>query len=384
MKLCKLCKENLDSKPVFTLPDIPNAQGFVTEKGKTPLCLELFQCKHCGLVQLACKPVNYYKEVIRATSVSKEMRALRLAQFRRFFKKYKCKKTVEIGSGTGDYLEILTEVNKNSFGLEAGKKNINICQDKGLKVFEGYLDKENKKIQKAPYDSFIMMNFLEHFPRPLTALKAIWNNLTDNAFGIVEVPNFEETVKENNFLDFVPDHLLYFTKDTLSLMLGLAGFEVIEIRSVFHNYILQAEVKKSVPLSCAAFKSEVIKNKKQIENLLKKFPAKQLAIWGAGHQSLSLMSICGLNDKKIKYVIDSAPFKQNKLTPATFIPVVSPAVLLFSPPAATLRGVNTYAKPKAILVIAGGYTKEIVKQIKSYGLKIQIFTFDKGVLLNES
>ncbi len=370
MKLCKLCKNNLDSKPLFILPGIPNAQDFVTHKGKNSPGLELFQCKHCGLVQLACKPVNYYKEVIRATSVSKEMRALRLAQFIRFFKKYKCKKTIEIGSGTGDYLEILTEVNKNSFGLEVSKKNLLACKKAGLKVFEGYLDREDKKIPNAPYDSFIMMNFLEHFPHPLTALKAICNNLSNNAFGLVEVPNFEETIKENNFLDFVPDHLLYFTKDTLSLILNLAGFEVIEIRSVFHNYILQAEVKKRVPLSCAGFESEVTKNRKQIKNLLKKFPDKQLAIWGAGHQSLSLMSICGLNDKKIKYVIDSASFKQNKLTPATFIPVISPDYFI-----------NNY--PKAVLVIAGGYNNEIVKQIKNYKLKVKIFSFDKGILKHE-
>ncbi|MBO4707469.1 MAG: methyltransferase domain-containing protein [Elusimicrobiaceae bacterium] len=369
MKNCKLCGNTL-TKPVFVLPNTPNAQGFVAQRIRSAGNLEIFECPCCHLVQLACKPVNYYKEVIRSTNVSKEMRTLRLKQFKQFFKKYKCKKTIEIGCGTGDYLEILTKVNNDSFGLEAGKKSINVCKDKDLKVFEGYLDKENSKIQKAPYDSFIMMNFLEHFPHPLTALKAIYNNLSVNAYGIIEVPNFEETIKESNFLDFVPDHLLYFTKDTLALMLGLAGFEVIKIDSVFHEYILQAEVKKRSNHSYTAFNAEVLKNKKQIKDLLKKIPNRELAIWGAGHQSLTLMSVAGLDDKKIKYVIDSAPFKQNKLTPATFIPIVSP--LYFK-----------QNLPKAVLVIAGGYNSEIVQQIKKYNLKIKVFSFDKGILKNE-
>lgn len=370
MKLCKLCKTPLE-KPVFVLPNMPaSAQGFATKKTKSKQKLELFECPNCSLVQLACKPVSYYKEVIRATAVSKEMRAFRLKQFKQFFKKYKCKKTIEIGCGTGDYLEILTKVNKNSFGLEVGKNALAACKKQGLKVFEGYLEKENQKIPNAPYDSFIIMNFLEHFPHPLTALRAIWNNLSAGAFGFVEVPNYEMIYKNNLYSELIPDHLLYFTKDTLALMLGLAGFEVIQINSVFHDYILQAEVKKRVLTSYKAFESEVEKNKKQIENLVKKFPKKSLAIWGAGHQALALMSVAGLNDKKIKYVIDSAPFKQNKLTPATFIPVVSPS----------------YFKqnlPKAVLVVAGGYNSEIVKQIKDYGLKIKVFSFDKGILKNE-
>jgi len=370
MKFCKLCKTLL-KKPIFVLPNMPSsAQGFATKKTKSKQKLELFECPNCSLVQLACEPVSYYKEVIRATAVSKEMYAFRLKQFRQFFKKYKCKKTIEIGCGTGDYLEILTKVNKNSCGLEAGKNALSACKKQGLKVFKGYLEKENQKIPNAPYDSFIMMNFLEHFPHPLTALKAIRKNLENNSYGIVEVPNFEETVKENNYPDLIPDHLVYFTKNTLRLILNLAGFEVIQINSVFHDYILQAEVKKRILPSYTAFAAEVARNKKQIENLVKKFPNKNLAIWGAGHQALALMSAAGLNDKKIKYVIDSAPFKQNKLTPATFIPIVSPA----------------YFKqnlPKAVLVIAGGYNSEIVQQIKDYGLKIKLFSFDKGILKNE-
>ena len=370
MKLCKLCGSDL-KKPIFTLPNMPaSAQGFVNKKNKSKQDLELFECPHCSLVQLACKPVTYYKEVVRATAISKEMYSLRLKQFKQFFKNYKCKKTIEIGSGTGDYLKILTQVNKNSFGLEAGKKNIIACKKAGLKVFEGYLDKGNQKIKNAPYDSFIIMNFLEHFPHPLTALKAIWNNLVDNAFGFVEVPNYDMILKNKLYSELIPDHLLYFTKETLSLMLNLAGFEVIKINTIFHDYILQAEVKKRNLPSYAAFEEEVTKNKKQIENLLKQFPNKDLAVWGAGHQALALMSICGLNDKKVRYVVDSAPFKQNKLTPATFIRIVSPDYFI-----------KNY--PKAVLVIAGGYNNEIVKQIKKYNLNINIFSFDKGILRNE-
>lgn len=369
MKRCKLCGTVL-KKPVFVLPNMPaSAQGFVSKKTKSSQTLKLFECPRCSLVQLVCKPVSYYREVIRATAVSQEMYSLRLKQFKEFVQKYQCKKIIEIGSGNGDYLHILTQVTKNARGLEASPQNVMACNKQGLHVFKGYLDSEHKKIPQAPYDSFIIMNFLEHFPRPLTALKAVWNNLTPGAHGLVEVPNYDMILRRNLYSELISDHLLYFTKDTLELMLRLAGFEVIKIKSIFHNYILQAEVQKRTPTSYVAFSAEITKNKKQIATLLEKFPHRQLAIWGAGHQALALMSVAGLNAKKIKYVVDSAPFKQNKLTPATFIPIVSPGVLF--------KGQNS---PKAILVIAGGYTDEIVKQIKQAGLKIKIFILSGGIL----
>ncbi len=372
MKQCRMCGTPLKT-PVFVLPNMPvSAQGFVHKKTKTAQTLKLFECPNCSLVQLACKPVSYYQEVIRATAVSDEMKRFRLKQFRQFIKKYHCNKTLEIGSGTGDYLQLLTQVNKNSFGLEANPNHVKACNQVGLQVFKGYLDKETTKIPNAPYDSFIMMNFLEHFPQPITALKAISNNLKNQAYGCIEVPNYDMILKNNLYTELIPDHLLYFTKDTLFLMLNLAGFKVIKIESIFHDYILQAQVKKRTLSSYSSFTAEVTKHKKQIKNLLRRFPNKELAIWGAGHQALTLMSIAGLNDKMIKYVIDSAPFKQNKLTPATFIPIVSPSVLFSS--ASKQQG------PKAILVIAGGYTDEIVRQLKQSGLNLKIFVLSQGVL----
>ena len=60
---------------------------------------------------------------------------------------------------------------------------------------------------------------------------------------------------------------------------------------------------------------------------------------------------------KIKYVVDSAPFKQRKFTPATHIPIVSPDKLISDP-------------VDAIIVMAGSYSDEVVKIVrKEYNIK---------------
>ena len=63
--------------------------------------------------------------------------------------------------------------------------------------------------------------------------------------------------------------------------------------------------------------------------------------------------------KKIKYVVDSAPFKQNKYTPATHVPIVAPEMLLTD-------------KVAAVIVMAAGYSDEIAKIIKKKFNNLQI------------
>ncbi len=62
------------------------------------------------------------------------------------------------------------------------------------------------------------------------------------------------------------------------------------------------------------------------------------------------MALAGLAGK-IRYVVDSAPFKQGKYTPATHIPIVS---------ADSLRS----APVKAVIIMAASYSDEVARIIR--------------------
>jgi hypothetical protein len=69
---------------------------------------------------------------------------------------------------------------------------------------------------------------------------------------------------------------------------------------------------------------------------------------------------------KIKYVVDSAPFKQNRYTPATHIPIVAPGSIVSDP-------------VEAILIMAASYSKEVSQIIRkeySSSIKVAILTED--------
>ena len=84
-----------------------------------------------------------------------------------------------------------------------------------------------------------------------------------------------------------------------------------------------------------------------------------VAAWGAGHQALAMLSLANLGDK-IRYIIDDAPFKQNKYSPATHIPIVSSKNLDIDP-------------VDSVIVMAASYSDEVARKLKeSYGDKVKI------------
>jgi len=328
---------------------LPDAESLESDRG---VDLEVCQCLGCGLVQLSNDPVPYYREVIRAAAISEEMKDFRRKQFSSFVKKYllKGKKVIEIGCGCGEYLSIMRQSGVEAYGLEQAEESVQQCVKNGLKVSRGFVQSSTYRLNYAPFDAFFMLNFLEHLPDPNTTLRGICNNLTDGAIGLVEVPNFDMMLRNKLFSEFIGDHLFYFTKETLGSTLKQNGFEIIDCNEVWHDYIISAVVKKRGKIDVSHFYKYQAQLKNEIEEYISRYENKKVAIWGAGHQALAIISLTNLSDG-IKYVVDSAAFKQGKYTPATHIPIVSPDILHSDP-------------VDAVIVMAASYSDEVARIIR--------------------
>ena len=351
---CRFCKDVLPEKPLLKLFNMPeSAQNFPTKFTLTNdkgIDLEIYQCKSCGLVQLAIEPVPYYRDVIRAAAFSQEMREFRLKQFKYFVDRYNLqgKKVIEIGCGKGEYLELMNQSGALAFGLEHLLESVEFCKQKGLKVERGFIESSSYKLQNSPFDAFFVLNFLEHIPDMNSFLKGIANNLHDEAIGLVEVPNFDMIIEKKLFSEFIPDHLYYFTEKTLTLVLEMNGFDILECKEVWYDYIISAVVKKKKQVDLSHFYEYQDLIKKELESFIDQY--NNVAVWGAGHQALAILALTNIS-KKIRYVIDSATFKQGKLTPVTHLPIVAPEVIKND-------GVD------AIIVMAASYSDEVAKIIQ--------------------
>src|SRR3989339_2124 len=378
MNKCRVCGHKFFEGPLIRYENMPRAAQFLPDtaslEGDKGVVLEVCQCSGCGLVQLSNAPVPYYKDVIRSAAFSEEMKDFRRKQFESFVQKYflKRRKIIEIGCGRGEYLSIMQQCDVEAYGLEHSEESVKECIKHGLKVSKGFVENSACDINDTPFEAFFMLNFLEHLPDPNSILRGIYKNLTDSAIGFVEVPNFDMILRNNLFSEFIGDHLLYFTKETLITALNLNGFDVIDCQEIWHDYIISAVVRKNPvtlgeikspgkreKLDISSFHKYQARLKNELDEYLGRFGSKNVAIWGAGHQALAVMALTDLTGK-IKYVIDSAPFKQGKYTPATHIPIVSPDMLSSDP-------------VEAIIVMAGGYSEEVVKLLKEkFGNNVDI------------
>lgn len=377
---CRVCLSDFLPKPLLRYENMPAvAQNFPDSKTVSSdrgVDLNVQQCSKCGLVQLDNLPVHYFRDVIRAAGYSEEMGRFRRQQFSEFLKRFGLmgKKVIEIGCGRGEYLGLMKEAGADAYGIEHLPDSVKACVEAKLKVDEDFIEDAKHKLMSAPFDAFFCLNFLEHIPEINLFLRGISNNLTEDAVGLIEVPNFEMILREKMFCEFMTDHLYYFTRETLHRTLALNGFEVLECKEVWHDYILSAVVRKTKmkpifsdeieKIDLTEFSNYQKQLEKDFSDLMDQFPSGSVGIWGAGHQALAVMSLAKLGGGRIKYVFDSAPFKQNKFTPATHIPIVSP------------QKIQEDLSIKAVVVMGASYTDEIVRVLRSqYRSDLVVFAY---------
>jgi SAM-dependent methyltransferase len=280
------------------------------------------------------------------------MAQYRLGQLSRWIAQFELtdKKILEIGSGKGEYLELMARSGATKCsGLEHASSSVAFAQARGLDVRPGYLGPDLVNPWPFEFEAFAIFSFMEHWPDLNGSLRALQAMLNDDARGLIEVPNFEFVVANGLYSEFTTDHIYYFNQQTLRTVLEFNGFEVISIEPIWHDYILSAQVRKRRLLNTTGFITKQQRIVEQLQQFASRFEPKDVVVWGAGHQALAVMSLAKLQ-KSISHVVDSAPFKQNKYTPGTRLQI--------KPPESLLHGL-----PKAIVIMAAAYSDEVAHTI---------------------
>ena len=257
-------------------------------------------------------------------------------------------------------------------GIITGAFNADNNSDEiSYQVVEGFAEGDYI-YPNGPFDAFVQFNFLEHQPYPKDMLQNIWHNLKPKALGLVTVPSFEYILKYNGYYELLHDHIANYTEFTLQKLFQDNGFEVLEMRTVNRDTI-EIIVKKAEPdeltnlryngtlLDVSALKDSYQRLTEEVNAHLEKLSesGKTLAIWGASHQGFTLAATTGLGGK-VRYIIDSAKFKQGRYAPASHIPIVAPDHFTEEP-------------VDEILIVAPGYTDEIASIIREkFGKEVKV------------
>lgn len=352
---CRICGTRLAEIPALHFADAPPAQGFLRSPD-TEECqhdLDIYQCESCGTVQHASDLVPYYKDVIRAVAYSEEMAHFRRHQLGQWIGNFDLaqKNILEVGAGRGEYMSLLKDAGAELvFGLENSVQNDLAARRYPHLIEKGYLGENFDNPYSFKFDAFCIFSFMEHWPDPNASLRALYKILRPGAIGLIEVPNFDHILETNLYSEFTPDHIFYFTSDTFKRVLELNGFEVLSIDCIWHDYLLSAVVRRRQFIDFSSFQSHQEKVINQILSFLSRTPKESNAIWGAGHQALSVISLASLN-AHVEFIVDSASFKQGKYTPGSKLHIKPPSVL-------------TEGQIQTVLVIAAAYSDEVAAELK--------------------
>lgn len=243
---CNLC--NCDSYNVLRkqsdLLDLNGLKEFLNI-GSEVNCV---QCSKCGLIFLNPMPTfdelkQYYEEdydnILQRNyqSYLKGFESIK-SKLEKYENYVKMGRLLDIGCGTGNFVFRAQELGWEAYGIEVSKRHANFLRNElGLNVMNVSIDEAN--FDSEYFDVVILNHVLEHLNDPKSVLKKIYGFLRKGGILVIYVPNEFECLYSKLKLytllfyfqprDRPTDHLYFFNKQTIRLLLRTTGYEIIHL-----------------------------------------------------------------------------------------------------------------------------------------------------------
>lgn len=249
------------------------------------------------------------------------------------------KSILEVGCGTGLWLEQAAMFFDNCVGVDPA---LSFCsKNHKINFINKYFDSNLNFKQK--FDAIVSLMVFEHLENPCVAMSYLSDILDDNGIGMVNVPNGYQIFTNGLYGQIVPQHINYYTINSIIFLLNKFNLEVvsIDIDESLIEITVYFKKRKFVDL-----KKSILVQKQRLTEILTN--RDNIVLWGAGNKIRSISYI--LKDFHIKHLVDSDALKTHK-----YIPNLNCAIELLS------REIISNAD--TIFITASGYNAEIVREI---------------------
>lgn len=380
------CKQSDNTiEKIGTLKRVPENVSYLTSgiNKKLPLIdINIFwnnSIQHLTITNY--QPSVYYRYYVMTTSYSNTMQKLQKKQARKLYElldpinnKKDNLSFLDVGCGDGSFLKNAKEYFENVMGIEPSYDFIKIAREKGLEVINDYVQ-SGRKITDKKFDAFVSRQVFEHLDVAEDVLYGIKEMLKPGAVGLIEVPNGYKALRNGNFYEFFPDHVNYYSVNSLVSLASKVGLNVISCGESFggdylelwlrydtdiYNWVDNMNIKRCN--ACKSLADWLIHNKDVAE----------VAVWGVGAKGIcTIMLKPDLFSKYIAFAIDSDPNKKGKYIPNTNIKICDPTRLLDS-------------NVTHVFITAISYIDEIAHEIRNIiKREVVVCTFDKDGMVVE-
>lgn len=136
---------------------------------------------------------------------------------------------LDVGCGTGWFLEVAKENGANCYGVELGKDLANYTSENlGIKVWNCDLGQVKTN---TGFDVITMFDLIEHVENPYLLIEGAKRLLNEDGFIVIFTPQFDslgiQMMKENSNLIMPAEHLSYFTEKSVEKLAELSEMKVI-------------------------------------------------------------------------------------------------------------------------------------------------------------
>jgi len=188
-------------------------------------------------------------------SVKKMMLARKLKLINSFATEEKT--ILDIGAGTGDFLQYISKHNWKVSGVEPNEKARNLAKNKNLNLLKDLSSFNNEK-----FDVITLWHVLEHIPNLKEQIEQFHHLLKPNGVLVIAIPNFEsydaKYYKEYWAAYDVPRHLWHFSKQGIKRLFTKYNFVQKSIHPLwfdsFYVSLLSEKYKNKSPNYFKAFK----------------------------------------------------------------------------------------------------------------------------------
>jgi 2-polyprenyl-3-methyl-5-hydroxy-6-metoxy-1,4-benzoquinol methylase len=240
----------------------------------------LVQCSTCTMLATSPRPKDedlsqYYESTEYVSHTSKANNLVNtLYLIARSFTLRKKKKLaqqlvpqkgnlLDIGCGTGDFLQSCLEDNWHCTGVEPGKQPREIAASKGIKTFE-----ELSQV-KEKYQLITLWHVLEHVPDLNQTLTTIYNLLDEKGVLLIAVPNhlsYDASVYKAHWAGYdVPRHLWHFNQQSMERILQNNHFKLqqilpMKLDAYYVSLLSEAYKGSGIPRYLKAFINGLVSN----------------------------------------------------------------------------------------------------------------------------
>jgi 2-polyprenyl-3-methyl-5-hydroxy-6-metoxy-1,4-benzoquinol methylase len=179
------------------------------------------------------------------------------------------KKLLDIGAGTGDFLNIMIKNDWEVSGIEPNSKARNLAAKKNI-----YLQENLESFDDNNFSVITLWHVLEHLPNLNESIKTITSLLANQGYLIIAVPNYKsfdaQHYKEYWAAYDTPRHLYHFSTKSISILFEPLGFQLLEIKPMifdaFYVALLSEKYKTGKTRYLTAFLIGLLSNIKGLRS----------------------------------------------------------------------------------------------------------------------